>query len=710
MNKGINTIVTSQNTYLISTLLKEDMKGSINKAWYLNKFWKPTNCIIKKSKTDDFIDAHGRGMKERLNWQKELHQRLYSKLPIPKLVDAYENNNETFLVLEYVTGLDFNTIIKEEHKDLHWNYLSGSQKFKLLSYYLTIVGLIDKLHHYGYIHRDITGSNFMITPEKSVVMIDLELVYSFNLGTPSPPFSLGTFGFMSPEQEKEWIPSISDDVYSLGALLLKVITGIEPINILDSNESGRRKKIDFYTDNQELTEIIDSCLLHDNNKRPSLQVLKKRINQFLNNDNNFQLFNKSQHYISTKADLCKIIDSGISALSSPLMLNNGLWFSEDTTEGQPSSLNTKKTLYGLNKGLSGVLYFMGIAHKAGFDITDNLSSVTCAINHIVNSHNSLNLSASLHYGMSGIAVGINSMIANNLVSESVALSSIVKNSYTEASPWLSIIHGAAGQAIGVMLCKDTLGDSISCQLLDGYISFLINKQQKDGSWHIPINKDGRIIEEKQTGFGYGIAGIIWVLLEYGSQYGHKSSLEAAFRGLCWLTQAAISKKDILLWHNTPRQKDISSWWCNGAPGISLTYMKAFAIIGDQSYQDIAQKALLTIPDGFIHQNLGQCHGLSGIGEIYLQAYQTFKSNHWLDKADWIREIILNQCKTENGQLYWLAENKDFPTADLMVGNCGILHFLIRRTTLDSVGFPLLPEGKSSQKKSIIDGISHLTKV
>jgi hypothetical protein len=41
--------------------------------------------------------------------------------------------------------------------------------------------------------------------------------------------------------------------------------------------------------------------------------------------------------------------------------------------------------------------------------------------------------------------------------------------------------------------------------------------------------------------------------------------------------------------------------------------------------------------------------------------------------------------------YWLAEYERLPVAGFMIGNSGVLHFLLRLCYNEQIGFPLIPE-------------------
>jgi len=82
--------------------------------------------------------------------------------------------------------------------------------------------------------------------------------------------------------------------------------------------------------------------------------------------------------------------------------------------------------------------------------------------------------------------------------------------------------------------------------------------------------------------------------------------------------------------------------------------------------------------------------MAGWGEIYLEAFRVSKSEEWLGRATWIAQALCTlKCKLPGNGAYWIVENAHFPTADLMLGSSGVIHFLMRYLNQDKILFLLL---------------------
>ena len=96
------------------------------------------------------------------------------------------------------------------------------------------------------------------------------------------------------------------------------------------------------------------------------------------------------------------------------------------------------------------------------------------------------------------------------------------------------------------------------------------------------------------------------------------------------------------------------------------------------------------PPRIIHTNYTQENGLAAIGEVYLEAFRVFKNEEWQHRADWIANVFIHSFfKIADGSGHWVMEQNNPPTADLLIGNSGIIHFLARRLNSDKIGYRLL---------------------
>lgn len=142
---------------------------------------------------------------------------------IVRASDAGEVDGTHYLVMEYVEGIDLSKLVRQTGP------LATSDACVLIRQ--AAVGL----HHAyeaGLVHRDIKPSNLMLTRHGGVKILDMGLALlqqTQGEELTSTGQLMGTVDYMAPEQGgNSHTVDIRADVYSLGATLYKLLSGIAP--------------------------------------------------------------------------------------------------------------------------------------------------------------------------------------------------------------------------------------------------------------------------------------------------------------------------------------------------------------------------------------------------------------------------------------------------------------------------------------------------
>lgn len=250
--------------------LSYNPKTTIYKAFNLkNPFrW----CLIKQGNSHTADDHFGRDIRDKLSWQKKVINALERHVRTPKFIDLVEYEAFSFLVLEYVEGPHAGQRIEQLRQGRSWRDLTAGTKKIILETYLSILSIVQDMHAAGYVHRDINEKNFIIDSANRTYIIDFEMSCSLNDGLPDPPFTLGTVGYMSPEQMNYMKPHVGDDVYSLGALLAHFLTGELPQRIFFGELYTVREKLAEYVLEPLLADLIIGMTNINPSERPSLNT------------------------------------------------------------------------------------------------------------------------------------------------------------------------------------------------------------------------------------------------------------------------------------------------------------------------------------------------------------------------------------------------------------------------------------------------------
>ncbi|QJB37304.1 protein kinase [Chitinophaga oryzae] len=262
--------------YVPLEMIARSSKGDLLKAIDMKGFrfgW----CFIKEGKSHVFVDKHGRDIKDRFKWQRQLLQALQNDVAVPKFIDYFEQGEECYLVMEYLEGIDLNTKIYAAHKEKKWDEWEEESRREFIGYYLQVLEILEKMHQKGYVHRDATANNFIILPSKELYTIDLELSYNLNTRQPDVPFTLGSFGYVSPQQANVEVPTVKEDIYAMGSLLIHVIVGRHPRNFITLEHEVDIEGLRSLITSGPVLDLILKCLENEPEKRPELNEIKQVI-------------------------------------------------------------------------------------------------------------------------------------------------------------------------------------------------------------------------------------------------------------------------------------------------------------------------------------------------------------------------------------------------------------------------------------------------
>jgi len=676
-------------------ILKSDTKGNVIKSLYLKNHFFVKWCVIKQAKKNMWMDEAGRDITDRLVWQKKIYDQLHDTVPLPKLLDFFIEQDDTHLAMEFIKGPSlYNCILELNSKCNSWEGLSLKNRQFILDRITELIQIIERMHQKGFVHRDITPVNFLVTKKNKLVLIDIELAYSLKERTPYPPFELGTHGFMSPEQLEVRTPTIQEDIYGLGATMITLLIGLPPINFSISNKELLQENLNFFLRNNELAELIASCLDRDPALRPPVKKLYDTVEKYKISCQQYKAGGKDILDIGVLAndELHSLIDGAIKGLvSAPTVINKDLWLSRTPARDNMADAQRKEfgKSPGLCEGISGVMYFLARAKAAGFNIDICRKAYNTGWAYLKEKHigELPNLTPGLYGGAAGIALATAYGMNSGLLEDNRENRLYIQRCLELPPVGLDVATGAAGQGIATLQCRPYLEGDILSALVKSHVKTLLAALQKDGCW--VIFQDGSGKKAPAASFAYGNSGMIWFLLEYGVQYKDQTILNIAVHSLKVLSQLVRPFSSMI--KNQGFRKIIQDPQASdGIPGLILTLIKAYEAVEDPQFKEMGEQLLVNYPTCLVHENYRQDVGLSGMGELYLEAYRVFNNPEWLDRAGKLAQFFMHTSRKEpDGSYHWLNNNSPFPTADLMVGSSGIIYFLIRHLTQGKMKYRLL---------------------
>lgn len=156
--------------------------------------------------------------------EREIHARLEHP-NIAHVIDAGSTQDDIpFLVMEYVEGLPIDAYCRERELKLH-------DRLKLFN---KVCGAVAFAHRNLVVHRDLKPSNILVTADGEPKLLDFGIskLLDNETNTDGPTaFAALTPEYASPEQIRGETVTTATDIYSLGAVLFRLLTGMTPTGI-----------------------------------------------------------------------------------------------------------------------------------------------------------------------------------------------------------------------------------------------------------------------------------------------------------------------------------------------------------------------------------------------------------------------------------------------------------------------------------------------
>ena len=156
---------------------------------------------------------------------------------IVKIFDSFEENGTAYIVMEYLEGETLATFLEREKS------VPAEEAIKML---MPIIESLNKVHDEGIIHRDIAPDNIFLTTRGDVKLIDFG---ASRYATTSRSRSLTVIikpGYSAEEQYRSHSSQgPHTDVYSIGAVLYRMVTGQNPPDAMERRAEFEKNKNDI---------------------------------------------------------------------------------------------------------------------------------------------------------------------------------------------------------------------------------------------------------------------------------------------------------------------------------------------------------------------------------------------------------------------------------------------------------------------------------
>ncbi len=212
-------------------------------------------------------------------------QQLLAKLQHPGIATLYDAGKTTagisYFVMEYIDGKPIDDYV-EQHD------LTTRDRLDL---FLQVTKAVSYAHRHLILHLDLKASNILVTETGQVKLLDFGIATALQEEVPQENFFLGTPQIAAPEQMSNTPLTLATDVYQLGILLHKLLTGKFPGQPEESDRGITRADLSHWADQErraldsiqfELRAIINRCLEKNSlNRYANVDELADDIENFV---------------------------------------------------------------------------------------------------------------------------------------------------------------------------------------------------------------------------------------------------------------------------------------------------------------------------------------------------------------------------------------------------------------------------------------------
>jgi serine/threonine protein kinase len=202
---------------------------------------------------------------------------------LPKVFDHFADTSGQFLVMEYISGDDLQELIQESG--------GATPVADVLHWADQILDALDYLHSQQppIIHRDIKPQNLKLTSRNQVVLLDFGLAKGTALEMTNAGSNPSIFGYTPSyaplEQAQGSGTDPRSDIYSLGATLYHLLTGVKPIDAMTRASCILNGQPDPLASASEINQsipaalnrVVMSALALKKDERPSSAVEMRRM-------------------------------------------------------------------------------------------------------------------------------------------------------------------------------------------------------------------------------------------------------------------------------------------------------------------------------------------------------------------------------------------------------------------------------------------------
>ncbi|MDY6866863.1 MAG: protein kinase [Chloroflexota bacterium] len=192
-----------------------------------------------------------------------------ANLSHPNIVTVYDfglDEEQVFIVIEYIDGKDLKSLIREK------GHFSTEDTVGLMAQACAGIGYA---HRAGLVHCDIKPHNMLVSNDFRLKVTDFGIARALATIHPDEKSEIvwGSPHYFAPEQASGGAPSPASDVYSLGIILYEMLTGKLPFEASKTAELARMHRDEAPLPprrlNPDIPEHLEEIILKVLSKEPA---------------------------------------------------------------------------------------------------------------------------------------------------------------------------------------------------------------------------------------------------------------------------------------------------------------------------------------------------------------------------------------------------------------------------------------------------------
>ena len=224
-------------------------------------------------------------LRERFRREAELTQRLRSPQTLKVINYGVTQDQSSYIIMEFLDGEDLQSRLDREGSlPIHESLQISIELLKALS----------EAHQAGVVHRDIKPANIFLLKSKGAHGDTKIKILDFGLATLSYEQAetglRGSYLYMAPEQIKRQPVSPATDLYGVGALLFKMISGSPPYTPTGADKMFAQlempiptlsARVPHLSISSSLDQLLTRCLAKQAEERPENADVLRRGLEFI---------------------------------------------------------------------------------------------------------------------------------------------------------------------------------------------------------------------------------------------------------------------------------------------------------------------------------------------------------------------------------------------------------------------------------------------